>query len=289
EVALSPLSSGRFSAESLARAESALGDHRNGYRRAIDRRLLDIVYRTAVHFGVPLVHVVSCVRAPRQGSHSNHHLGRAMDFVMPGVADDRVADHVRRFGFVGVGVYPRSGFVHLDVRDRSFFWVDHSGPGERGRARQVLAELSREVDRRARRDGATPVATTGAPSAIEALMPAAPLLDPDAPEVFDIVANESDVVDPAVDAFEETPSTSVETVTTEVAAVIDPEPPAEPAASEPIEVAEAELVPASGAAADAAEEPIVEPRSMPDVPRRLRWRGRDRAPRAATSRPRRRR
>ncbi|MCC7537197.1 MAG: hypothetical protein IT379_13325, partial [Deltaproteobacteria bacterium] len=42
EVALSPLSSGRFSAESLARAESALGDHRNGYRRAIDRRLLDI-------------------------------------------------------------------------------------------------------------------------------------------------------------------------------------------------------------------------------------------------------
>ena len=31
-------------------------------------------------------------------------------------------------GFVGVGVYPVSGFVHLDVRERSYFWVDTSGP-----------------------------------------------------------------------------------------------------------------------------------------------------------------
>jgi len=33
---------------------------------------------------------------------------------------------------VGVGYYPNSSFVHLDVRkDRSAFWIDYSGPGER--------------------------------------------------------------------------------------------------------------------------------------------------------------
>jgi hypothetical protein len=31
-----------------------------------------------------------------------------------------------------VGYYPNSSFIHLDVRkDRSAFWIDYSGPGER--------------------------------------------------------------------------------------------------------------------------------------------------------------
>lgn len=31
---------------------------------------------------------------------------------------------------MGVGYYPRSTFVHLDVRDRSAYWVDRSRPGQ---------------------------------------------------------------------------------------------------------------------------------------------------------------
>ena len=31
----------------------------------------------------------------------------------------------------GVGYYPNSVFVHVDVRDRRAYWVDRSGPGER--------------------------------------------------------------------------------------------------------------------------------------------------------------
>jgi hypothetical protein len=43
------------------------------------------------------------------------------------------------FADVGVGYYPRSGFVHLDRRDRSFYWIDNSGPGQRSRTRSRSA------------------------------------------------------------------------------------------------------------------------------------------------------
>ena len=42
---------------------------------------------------------------------------------------------------VGVGYYPNSSFVHLDVRkDRSAFWIDYSGPGERAVYSQAPAQ-----------------------------------------------------------------------------------------------------------------------------------------------------
>jgi hypothetical protein len=36
----------------------------------------------------------------------------------------------RSFADIGVGYYPNSTFVHLDVRERSTLWVDYSGPGQ---------------------------------------------------------------------------------------------------------------------------------------------------------------
>ena len=40
--------------------------------------------------------------------------------------------HVRKtFQHIGVGYYPNSNFVHVDVRDGpSAFWIDYSGPGQ---------------------------------------------------------------------------------------------------------------------------------------------------------------
>ena len=66
-------------------------------------------------------------------------------------------DYLRgAFAHVGVGYYPNSDFVHLDVRQKqSAFWIDYSGPGERARysrspeedvrAEQTLPEVE-EVD-----------------------------------------------------------------------------------------------------------------------------------------------
>ena len=35
--------------------------------------------------------------------------------MVPGVKDEEVAKYARQTGFVGVGIYPTSGFVHVDV------------------------------------------------------------------------------------------------------------------------------------------------------------------------------
>jgi hypothetical protein len=59
--------------------------------------------------------------------------GLACDFRVEGVKTAELRDYLRHtFDKVGVGYYPNSSFVHLDVRkDRSAFWIDYSGPGER--------------------------------------------------------------------------------------------------------------------------------------------------------------
>jgi hypothetical protein len=72
-----------------------------------------------------------------------------MDLVVPGASDEDVAKLAREQGFAGVGIYPVSGFVHVDVRERSYFWVDTSGPGKRSRIRGILADLAQKSDSQA--------------------------------------------------------------------------------------------------------------------------------------------
>src|SRR5690606_6228873 len=133
---------GGFSAEDLDRAARVLRDPRTGDEHPVDPRLLDVIYRIAVEFSAHEIRVISGYRTPRNGRASNHSKGRAIDFVVPGARDEDVARFARQQGFVGVGVYPASGFVHVDVRERSYFWVDHSGPGKRQRTRGILRDLA---------------------------------------------------------------------------------------------------------------------------------------------------
>lgn len=140
---------GGFSAADLDRAAHVLRDPRTGNEHPVDPRVLDLVYRVAVHFDAHEVRIISGYRTPHNGSHSNHGKGRAIDLVIPGASDEDVARFAREQGFVGVGVYPTSGFVHLDVRERSYFWVDYSGPGKRNRTRGILGDLAARSDARA--------------------------------------------------------------------------------------------------------------------------------------------
>lgn len=121
---------GGFSDTERARARSVLGDSRKNAEREIDAALLDLLYRLQLHFDAPCVRIVSAYRA---GGASQHARGRAADIVIPGVEDAKLAAHARALGGTGVGLYPKSGFVHVDVRERSHYWVDGSGPGERAR------------------------------------------------------------------------------------------------------------------------------------------------------------
>jgi hypothetical protein len=144
---------GGFSDEDLERAArvfcpSTVRPH------PIAPHLLDLVYRAMRHFEVPLVRLVSGYRRDRAGS--RHTQGRALDMVLPGVTNEQLAEYLRGFGFVGVGVYPKSGFVHLDVRENSFFWVDNSLPDERSKPQPHLGSLAAAMDDAARARGEAP-------------------------------------------------------------------------------------------------------------------------------------
>lgn len=148
-VELTPRSDrGGFSAEDLDRAAHVMRDG-GGNEHPIDPRLLDTIYRLEAHFHAPEIRIISGYRAPRGGATSNHGKGRAMDLVVPGATDEDVAKFAREEGFHGVGVYPVSGFVHVDIRERSYFWVDTSGPGKRSRIRGVLADVAAKSDAQA--------------------------------------------------------------------------------------------------------------------------------------------
>ncbi len=120
-----------------------------GEEHPVDPRTLSLVYRIQTHFGAPEIRVVSGYRPPKPGSHSNHGRGRAVDLIVPGIPDEDVARFVRDIGFVGVGVYPRSQFVHVDIRPRSYFWVDDSKPHRHSRERAILGGQAASSDAQA--------------------------------------------------------------------------------------------------------------------------------------------
>jgi Peptidase M15 len=133
----------------LATAKEAFGSWPGG--PTPHSRTLDLVYAATLHFGCPYVTLISGIRKDRGGSRHSH--GLAADIVLPGVDDEELAAYFRAQGFVGVGTYPRSGFVHVDTRDQSFFWVDRSAPNQHGRVVQVRKEESAAVDDAARARG----------------------------------------------------------------------------------------------------------------------------------------
>jgi uncharacterized protein YcbK (DUF882 family) len=103
---------------------------KEGPPRPLSRRLVLLVAKAAVHFGVEQVTVVSSHR-DRGRLHSRHRTGEALDFALPGVPPRALAEHLRTNARVGVGVYvhPRTQYVHLDVRDESYHWIDGTPPG----------------------------------------------------------------------------------------------------------------------------------------------------------------
>ena len=109
--------------------------HYTNVEHKMDPRLMKLLFQTGHHWPGRRVEVVSGYRHPdvAKNPHSPHMKGLACDFRVEGVKTAELRDYLRHaFDKVGVGYYPNSSFVHLDVRkDRSAFWIDYSGPGER--------------------------------------------------------------------------------------------------------------------------------------------------------------
>jgi uncharacterized protein YcbK (DUF882 family) len=104
-----------------------------GAKIPVDPRLATLLGMVSDHFGGRPIHIVSGYRpySPRQYTrHSKHNAGHAVDFSVEGVPNTVVRDFCRSFRNAGVGYYPNSTFVHMDVRTTKVYWVDYSRPGE---------------------------------------------------------------------------------------------------------------------------------------------------------------
>ena len=124
----------------------------------VQDRLLWYLYLVGHHFDSE-IHIVSGLRSKERKT-SRHHNGHAVDFRVPGVKAKEVWEYCKRtFPLTGVGFYPTTRFVHLDVGrdDHQAYWIDSSGSGEsasykggvsqeqRGRARKSQAGMIRSI------------------------------------------------------------------------------------------------------------------------------------------------
>jgi hypothetical protein len=109
----------------------------DGSAYTIDLRLVTPLAMLSDHFETD---ISLCLEfrpySPRQFTrHSNHNAGRAIDFTVRGVSNENVRDFCRGLRNTGVGYYPNSAFVHLDVRDASAYWIDYAAAGQPPRDR----------------------------------------------------------------------------------------------------------------------------------------------------------
>ena len=127
--------------ESISRLFAATGS-----RPRVDARLIALLADVSEHFGGRPMRVVSGWRDHSYFEDSRHKHSQAVDFSIPGVANTVVRDYVRRFRNCGIGYYPNSSFVHLDVRDTAAYWVDYAGPGEAPRNKPRPDISDRQAD-----------------------------------------------------------------------------------------------------------------------------------------------
>ncbi|MDO9415173.1 DUF882 domain-containing protein [Pararhizobium sp.] len=120
---------GRFDSKGLQQINRFLRDWRRNEPTKMDPRLLDLVWEVYQKSGArDYIHVVSAYRSPATNGmlrsrskgvakKSQHMLGKAMDFYIPGVKLKTLREIGMKFQVGGVGYYPTSGspFVHMDV------------------------------------------------------------------------------------------------------------------------------------------------------------------------------
>ena len=120
---------GRYLPDALGQIDRVLRDHRTNEARSIDRNVLDLLFelRARLKTDRPF-HVISGYRSPESNAYlrglsrtsgvarlSQHMLGRAIDVRLPGLDIEAIRDAALAMRRGGVGFYPESDFVHVDV------------------------------------------------------------------------------------------------------------------------------------------------------------------------------
>ncbi len=120
---------GKYDQKGLQELNRFLRDWRRNQPTRMDPRLFDLVWEVYRRSGATdYINVVSAFRSPETNGllrtrtkgvaeKSQHMLGKAMDFYIPGVKLSRLREIGMQMQIGGVGFYPTSGspFVHMDV------------------------------------------------------------------------------------------------------------------------------------------------------------------------------
>jgi len=120
---------GSYDSDALKELDHALRCKRTDAEKPIDPRLYVLLSHVYDHFQKPL-QVVSGYRNQRRET-SFHFKGSASDIRIAGVAPKKIRDFANSLdaGGMGIGLYPRSQFVHVDVRPMpSYRWIDNARP-----------------------------------------------------------------------------------------------------------------------------------------------------------------
>jgi uncharacterized protein YcbK (DUF882 family) len=113
--------------EALAKIDHILRDFRTDEVKRIDMGVLDLLHRIGLKIGAHKpFHVISGYRSAKTNAllrksnkgiakNSFHIVGKAIDLRLPGLPTSVLRDVAVNLKGGGVGYYPRSGFIHIDV------------------------------------------------------------------------------------------------------------------------------------------------------------------------------
>jgi len=120
----------RYNITGLFQIDKAMMDYRAWQIARIDLKLVELMHEihdfTKRRYGATRIDVLSGYRSPMTNrflrrhsrgvaKHSYHMKAQAVDIHVPGVRLHKLRSLARSIGMGGVGYYPRSGFVHVDV------------------------------------------------------------------------------------------------------------------------------------------------------------------------------
>ena len=134
---------GSYNIESLRSLDHMLRCRRTDDEKPIEPRLFTILSHVYDHFGGKPIDIVSGYRNQRKKT-SNHYKGTATDIRIEGVTPKKIEAFAETLdtGGLGIGIYPRGQFVHIDVRPLpSYRWVDLSPPNPNATEKRPPARL----------------------------------------------------------------------------------------------------------------------------------------------------
>lgn len=206
---------GRVTREALERLASLMRRHEDDAPELPHPRLARLLASISDHFGGRELTLVSGRREAGGYTResSRHTSGHATDIRVREVPRRVLWDYCRSLSHTGCGYYPRSTFVHVDVRARSAQWVDWSRPGRRpryGNLRRPWPRLCRNPRRRrhprCRREGRRVTRAEEVPDEVDLtaeareIMPVVPPMGDDPAEIdeYETAADDDEVQAPEV-------------------------------------------------------------------------------------------